>query len=263
MNNTFNLLNCPIVAGIYKINFPNGKSYIGLSNNIPRRIKEHNKDSRQPVLYAAIQKYFNGVIPDFEILEVIPADDRQKLLDREHYYIQKYHSDTKEQGYNLNAGGNLYGVYNPQGKFTEEDIESIYDLLRLKEYPICKIAEIYGCSRRTLEEINKGNRYFHSNVKYPIREERLSQNGIKNPNAKFSQEDINNIIWDLQNTLIEYKELAKKYNCSPTTIGNICRGQSYKQKDLFYPLRKRNAVLNNKLKEAKQEPVSTILGSEE
>ena len=60
MNNTFNLLNCPIVAGIYKINFPNGKSYIGLSNNIPRRIKEHNKDSRQPVLYAAIQKYFNG-----------------------------------------------------------------------------------------------------------------------------------------------------------------------------------------------------------
>ena len=81
--------------------------------------------------------------------------------------------------------------------------------------------------------------------------------------ARIAEEDINNIIWDLQNTLIEYKELAKKYNCSPTTIGNICRGQSYKQKDLSYPLRKRNAVLNNKLKEAKQEPVSTILGSEE
>ena len=164
MANTFNLLNCPKVAGIYKINFPNGKSYIGLSNNIPRRIKEHNKDKKQPILYAAIQKYFNGVIPNFEILEIIPADNRKKLLEQEHFYIQKYHTDIKEKGYNLNAGGNLYGIYNPQGKFNEEDIQNIYDLLKEEEYPICKIAEIYDCSRRTLEEINKGNRYFHSNI---------------------------------------------------------------------------------------------------
>ena len=46
-------------------------------------------------------------------------------------------------------------------------------------------------------------------------------------------------------------KLAKKYNCSSTTIGNICRGQSYKKEELKYPLRKRNAVLNNKLKESK------------
>ena len=145
MANTFNLFNCPKVAGIYKINFPDGKCYIGLSNNIPRRMKEHNKDKRQPILYSAIQKYFNGVIPEFEILEVIPADD-------------------KENVYNLNTGENLYGIYNPQGKFIEEDIQNIYDLLREKEYPICKIAEIYECSRRTLEEINKGTRYYHSDV---------------------------------------------------------------------------------------------------
>ena len=41
MANTFNLFNCPKVAGIYKINFPNGKCYIGLSNNIPRRMKDN------------------------------------------------------------------------------------------------------------------------------------------------------------------------------------------------------------------------------
>lgn len=251
MANTFNLFNCPKVAGIYKINFPNGKCYIGLSNNIPRRMKEHNKDKRQPILYSAIQKYFNGVIPEFEILEVIPAEDKQKLLSKEFEYIQLYQSDKKENGYNLNAGGNLYGIYNPQGKFNEEDIQNIYDLLREKEYPICKIAEIYECSRRTLEEINKGTRYYHSDVQYPIRVEKLSQEGSKNPNAKFNEETLNNIIYDLQNTLIEYKELAKKYNCSSTTIGNICRGQSYKKEELKYPLRKRNAVLNNKLKESK------------
>ena len=251
MNNIFNLLNCPKVAGIYKINFPNGKSYIGLSNNIPRRIKEHNRDMRQPVLYAAIQKYFNGKISEFEILEVIPADDKEMLLKKEFEYVQLYHTDKKDKGYNLNAGGNLYGIYNPQGKFSEDDIQNIYDLLKEKEYPICKIAEIYECSRRTLEEINKGNRYFHSNVYYPIRKEKLNQNGIKNPNAKFDIDTLNSIIWDLQNTLIEYKDLAKKYNCSSSTIGNICRGTSYRQENLVYPLRKKNAVLNNKLKEAK------------
>ena len=263
MKNTFSLLTCPKVAGIYKINFPNNKCYIGLSNNIPRRMKEHNRDKRQPILYNAIQKYYNGNIPDFEILEILPADDKKALLEKEFEYVQLYQSDKKEKGYNLTAGGNLYGIYNPQGKFSEEDIQNIYDLLKEQEYPSCKIAEIYECSRRTLEEINKGNRYFHSDISYPIRTEKLSQQGVKNPNAKFDQETVNQIIFDLQNSFMEYKKLAVKYNCSPQAIGNICRGKSYKQPNLTYPLRQRNLILNHKLKEAKQEPVSTILESEE
>jgi hypothetical protein len=171
------------------------------------------------------------------------------LLEEEFKYIQYYHSDKKDNGYNLNAGGNLYGIYNPQGKFNEEDIQNIYDLLREKEYPICKIAEIYECSRRTLEEINKGKRYYHSNISYPIRKGKLSQEGSKNPNAKFDDVTIDKIIYDLQNTSMKYEQIAKKYDCSLSTIGNICRGQSYKRDNLIYPLRKRNAILNNKLKE--------------
>lgn len=91
-----------------------------------------------------------------------------------------------------------------------------------------KIAELYDCSRRTIEEINKGTRYFHSDINYPIRKEKLATPGVKNPNAKFDQETLDAIIWDLQNTLVEYKDLATKYNCGSSTIGNICRGTSYK-----------------------------------
>lgn len=80
-------------------------------------------------MYAAIQKYFNGYIPEFEILEIISANNRQALLNAEFKYIQLYHSNQKENGYNLNTGGNLWGIYNPQGKFTEENIRDIYDLL--------------------------------------------------------------------------------------------------------------------------------------
>jgi len=242
----FNLKNCPKVAGIYKINFPNNKSYIGLSNNILRRMNEHLTKNQQ-VVDLAIKKYFTRETLEFEILEIIPSNNRQELLEKEFYYIQLYETNKKEKGYNLNAGGNLYGIYNPQAKLSEEDIQNIYTLLEDNEFPMAQIAHMYNVNRRVIEEINKGNRYLHENKKYPIRVERISQAGVRNPNAKFSQEDIDNIIWDLQNTLIEYKDLAKKYNCGSSTIGNICRGTSYKQENLQYPLRKRNATLNNKL----------------
>lgn len=41
-------------SGVYKINFPNGKSYIGISNNMYRRMLEHNNDFRNqlPIEYA-------------------------------------------------------------------------------------------------------------------------------------------------------------------------------------------------------------------
>ena len=38
---------CPInLSGIYKIDFPNGKSYIGKAVDIKRRMQEHNTDKR-------------------------------------------------------------------------------------------------------------------------------------------------------------------------------------------------------------------------
>ena len=41
-------------SGIYKINFPNQKVYIGLSNHFYRRMLEHNNDFRNslPIEYA-------------------------------------------------------------------------------------------------------------------------------------------------------------------------------------------------------------------
>ena len=46
-------------SGIYKIDFPNGKVYIGLTCDLKRRIKEHNTDSLSSLLpvHKAIKKY--------------------------------------------------------------------------------------------------------------------------------------------------------------------------------------------------------------
>lgn len=72
------------VSGIYKLNFPNGKIYIGLSNDIKRRMYEHNNINRLKNHYntpcdLAIQKY--GRFEEIEILEYV--EDPSLLSEKE------------------------------------------------------------------------------------------------------------------------------------------------------------------------------------
>lgn len=112
------------MIGIYKITkISNGKSYIGQSNNIERRFKEHQQkgaSSRIP-LDIAIQKYGTHAFT-YEILEECPLD---KLNEREKYWINYY--DTINNGYNCLPGGEqqTIGENNGRSKLTETDIIEI------------------------------------------------------------------------------------------------------------------------------------------
>ena len=112
------------MIGIYKITkISNGKSYIGQSNDIERRFKEHQskgKSSRIP-LDIAIQKY--GIYAfTYEILEECPLN---KLDEREQYWIKYY--DTVNNGYNCSYGGEQQsiGENNGRAKLTEQDVIKI------------------------------------------------------------------------------------------------------------------------------------------
>lgn len=112
------------MIGIYKITkISNGKSYIGQSNNIERRFKEHQQKgalSRIP-LDVAIQKY--GIYAfTYEVLEECPLD---KLNEREQYWINYY--DTVNNGYNCLPGGDSQtaGENNGRSKITEADVIEI------------------------------------------------------------------------------------------------------------------------------------------
>jgi group I intron endonuclease len=62
------------VCGIYKINFPNGKIYIGQSVDIKRRIMEHNTPSAAKTpCDKAINKY--GKIVEIELLEYTTQEE--------------------------------------------------------------------------------------------------------------------------------------------------------------------------------------------
>ncbi len=86
---------------IYKINFPNGKCYIGQTRvSVENRLKGHLKKSSGCIMVSrALHKYKEEYT--CEILEEI---EDKFLNEREIYYISYYHS-LEPNGYNYTEGG--------------------------------------------------------------------------------------------------------------------------------------------------------------
>lgn len=112
------------MIGIYKItNILNNKCYVGQSNNIERRFKEHcykGSTSKIP-LDIAIAKYGRENF----ILEVLEECELDELNKKESFWIHKL--DTINNGYNCNPGGDSAqtGSNNSNHKLAESDIKLI------------------------------------------------------------------------------------------------------------------------------------------
>jgi len=90
---------------IYSIEFPNGKLYIGQTNNFVSRIYNHKKNAKNPrsnlPLYNAINKYGWANLKINKLLLCLPED----VDELEKLYIKKYKTTDKKFGYNLDSGG--------------------------------------------------------------------------------------------------------------------------------------------------------------
>lgn len=229
-----------IYSGVYMIIFPNNKRYIGISNNIRRRMNEHNVDFRNNLpIESAIQKY--GKINNFILLEEIEAENRQLMREREKYWIAKYHSNDKEFGYNVSEGGDGadIGSKNPQAKFTEEQIQQIYKDLKDCKETMTDIARKYNIDLSSLSCINNGKTYFHSSEIYPIRNGfQKIKKGIENHNSKFDEAILNKIFSLLKENNLTMKAIANEFNVAESTIHNINNGTTYIRENETYPLRK-------------------------
>lgn len=229
-----------IYSGVYMIIFPNNKRYIGISNNIRRRMNEHNVDFRNNLpIESAIQKY--GKINNFILLEEIEAENRQLMREREKYWIAKYHSNNKEFGYNVSEGGDGadIGSKNPQAKFTEEQIQQIYKDLKDCKETMTDIARKYNIDLSSLSCINNGKTYFHSSEIYPIRNGfQKIKKGIENHNSKFDEAILNKIFSLLKENNLTMKAIANEFNIAESTIHNINNGTTYIRENETYPLRK-------------------------
>jgi hypothetical protein len=107
-------------GSIYKIVFPNGKHYIGLTTtSLEQRTKEHKNSAKNgdaKCIYNAIRKY--GMVDTLELIEIDTADTIEELCEKEIGYIIEYNSYyMNENGYNMTYGGEGTNGY----VFTEED----------------------------------------------------------------------------------------------------------------------------------------------
>ena len=105
---------------IYKIVFPNGKHYIGLTTtSIEQRTNEHKicaKGNDTRCLYRALRKY--DMVYTFELIEIDTADTLEELCEKEIGYIIEYNSYyINGNGYNMTYGGDGTNGY----VFTEDD----------------------------------------------------------------------------------------------------------------------------------------------
>lgn len=115
------------MIGIYKITKKcNGKSYIGQSNDIERRLAEHKYKKDIPI-ELAIQKYGIDAF-EYDVIEECALED----LDAREIYWISYYNTYKGFGYNCNpGGGNNRGENNGRTKMTNADVAYIrecYDL---------------------------------------------------------------------------------------------------------------------------------------
>jgi len=104
---------------IYKIQFPNGKNYIGLTTtSLEQRKKRHSSLAKNDtrILYNAIRKH--KMVDTFELIEIDTADTLEELCEKEIRYIQEYNSYyLNKNGYNMTYGGEGTNGY----VYTEED----------------------------------------------------------------------------------------------------------------------------------------------
>lgn len=97
-----------MTCGIYKITRKDtGQMYIGLSENIEKRYREHanGKDMKHSRIDPAMVKHGTDKF-NLEIIEELP-NDRHLLMKREEYWIAHYNTYGNDFHYNLTPGGDF------------------------------------------------------------------------------------------------------------------------------------------------------------
>lgn len=210
---------------IYKIeNKINGKVYIGQTNNLKRRIKEHKYDKRKnhPV-HNALIKY------GFENFNISILYYGENYNEEEKKYIRLYKSNDKRYGYNIvNGGQDSSGEKNPQSKLSQREVDYIIEDLIKDRISIPEIASKYNTTIKTVRNINTGISWKNNKLKYPLRKSLIK---------KLDTEQVVKIKELLKNTDMDIESIANMLQINKNSILNINNGMSYKDDNEEYPLR--------------------------
>ena len=197
------------MIGIYKItNKCNGMSYIGQSNDIKRRWREHcNKmNIKNTLLYQAMREYGKENF-SFEVIEECALVE---LNDKEKYYINKYNT-MSPKGYNMST------IENIQHKINQDIAnEIIYDL---KNTVLTgeEIAKKYNVSHCLISQINNGKMWKQKNHSYPIRKKEEKKKEERKWKCPFTREELKQKIRQFS-----FSEIGRNCNVSDNAVRKWC-----------------------------------------
>lgn len=209
------------------LNLINQKLYIGQTNNIDRRIREHKSNSFNPksinynnIIHKAIRKYGYENFK-INILETFDGTYEQ-ANEREQFWIKEKHSLITENGYNILEGGNN----SSRSMFSNKEIDDLKELIK-NGISYSEIQKKYPISKTFISDINRGKYFFDNKEQYPLYCYRIT-NDIYDA-----------LIEDLEKPELTFKELSKKYNLGESTVKKFNYGMlqsGYYQG--VYPIRK-------------------------
>lgn len=220
---------------IYKItNQINGKVYIGQTNDLERRQKEHwsTYDRDQP-LYQAFNKYGR------ENFKMEPIEETEEYDAREIYWIDYYNSYGKG-GYNATRGGQTSGdaerVYDILSKHYEEILQKI----AWTQQTLYSICEEYGFSDPVVDKINRGgyNQLFPTDYVFPIRSTGTS---LSHYLVKEIQKEIHGNL--------PFQEISKKYSVGHQFLADVNAGRKHRNSSFKYPIRRVNPIPKSLIRE--------------
>ena len=211
-------------------NKTNNHKYVGQTNNIERRKREHkcsalnpNREDYNLLFHKKLREY--GIENfSFEILEKIDDNNIDLVNEREIYWIKKLKSFVRDNGYNLTLGGKGIKI---DKKISSKEAEEIKVLLEngLSTKEIC---EKYNIINSYLSLINNGI-YFHDKDRtYPIHK------------YYKTDQDYEELINLLKYSELSLKEISDKLNIGYSTIKKINQGTLRKGLCSEYPIRNKS-----------------------
>ena len=214
------------------VNKINQHKYVGQTNNLDRRIREHKSCAFNPksssyndLIHCKIREY--GIENfDIEILEKLYYDDLTKVNERERFWIKEKESYCGwGKGYNMDLGGNKrpysYVLSDEQLQQVKQEIKQGISYLDIENK--------YNISSALISSINNGIYFFDENENYPL--------------YKYykSNEDYDELINLLVNSTYSLTKIAQMLGMGHSTVKKINEGKLRKGLYPTYPIRKKTA----------------------